>query len=330
MLPMFEKITAARDVLYSLARYCRLSSPQLDRLFEQEGVYPDKQAWKAFLQYFLLSLAAVLMVSGVVFFFAYNWADMHKFVKLGLLQGLLLLVLGLLLFGRFDRRIKTVLFTAAAMLVGVLFAVFGQIYQTGANAYDFFLGWTMAILLWTLAGRTAYLWLLFLVLVNLTLFFYVQQVAAKWPDFLLPMLLFLINASAVAVWEYLWSRKIIDAGSRWLPTILGLAAIVCNTIGVCVAIFNDFKNDWGVTLLLTLLVYGAALSYGYWSRRLFYPAALWLSAIVIATTFIIRLFVHSKSPGEGMFLLASIFVIGSTTFLAKHLVRLNKNWHGNY
>ena len=43
----------------------------------------------------------------------------------------------------------------ATFLIGTLFAVFGQIYQTGADAYDLFLGWTLFTILWAVAIRFA-------------------------------------------------------------------------------------------------------------------------------------------------------------------------------
>ncbi|WP_315814113.1 hypothetical protein [Paraflavitalea speifideaquila] len=48
--------------------------------------------------------------------------------------------------------------TAAAVLLGVLMAVFGQVYQTGANAYDLFLSWTIAITLWVVIANFALLY----------------------------------------------------------------------------------------------------------------------------------------------------------------------------
>ena len=78
---MFEKTNATRDVLYSLARYCTIKPGRLRQLFDQEAVYPQRINWTRFLERFLLALSAILLASGVIFFFAYNWADMHKFVK---------------------------------------------------------------------------------------------------------------------------------------------------------------------------------------------------------------------------------------------------------
>lgn len=328
---MFAKINAVRDVLYSIARYCRCSTQQLSLLFEQEKVYPDKEEWLRYLQPFLLVLSAVLFAAGVVFFFAYNWAAMHPFLKLGLLQGLLLLVIGALLFAPLVKTTRKIMLTVGAVLLGALFAVYGQIYHTGANAYDFFLGWTLSIFIWTLVGRSAALWLVFMVVLNLTLHFYAEQLATFWQDLILPVLLFLINAAAVAVWEYLRSRERVPASTRWFAIIVALVALIINTGAVTEAIFasswqdETTWKDWGLMLLVTLLVYGAGWWYAQNTRSLFYPATESLSLIAIGCTLFIRIFEYTD---VAVLLFASLFVIGSTTGLAYYLMHLNKKWYG--
>lgn len=213
-------------------------------------------------------------------------------------------------------------------MLGVLFAVYGQIYQTGANAYDFFQGWAMGVLLWALVGRSSYLWLLFLVLVNLTLHFYGEQVARfTWPSYLLPMLLFLINAAAVAIWELLRAKKYVSDSSRWFPTSVGLAAIIINTASVGESIFDHFREGRETLLLSTPALYGLGIWWGLRQRRMFYPAAIGLSLIVMGTCFLARLF--DTAGGEAALLLTSLFVIGATTALVFFLKRLSKLWYGN-
>ena len=328
---MFAKINAVRDVLYSIARYCRCSTQQLSLLFEQEKVYPDQEEWLRYLQPFLLVLSVVLFAAGVIFFFAYNWSDMHPFLKLGLLQGLLLILIGVLLFAPLGKTTRKILLTAGAVLLGVLYAVFGQIYQTGANAYDFFLGWTLSIFIWALVGRSAALWLVFMVVLNLTFHFYAEQVAPFWQELILPVLLFLINAAAVAVWEYLRNRERVAASTRWFAVIVAMAALFIITGAVVEAIFvsswqdETTWKDWGLMLLLTLLVYAAGWWFAQKSRRLFYPATEGLSLIAIGCALFIRIFEYTD---VAVLLFASLFVIGSTTGLAYYLMHLNKKWYG--
>ena len=65
---------------------------------------------------------------------------------------------------------------AAGFLVGVLLAVYGQVYQTGADPYGLFVTWGLLIVGWALIGRQAGLWMLTLVLANLSVILYWTQV----------------------------------------------------------------------------------------------------------------------------------------------------------
>ena len=63
----------------------------------------------------------------------------------------------------FDRPAGQALLIGASVLTGVLLAVIGQVFQTGADAFELFLVWTVLILPWTLASRSAAHWLVWLV-----------------------------------------------------------------------------------------------------------------------------------------------------------------------
>ncbi|HET6521432.1 MAG TPA: DUF2157 domain-containing protein, partial [Geminicoccaceae bacterium] len=65
----------------------------------------------------------------------------------------------------------------AAVLVGVTLAVFGQIYQTGADAYQLFVGWGLLILPGVLGSASPALWLVWLVVVHLGVELWGMQVA---------------------------------------------------------------------------------------------------------------------------------------------------------
>ena len=114
-----------------------------------------KEAWQKFFRLFFISLGVGFTVSGIVFFFAYNWADLNKFIKIGLIEALIITTISLVLFLRININTRNIILTGASVLVGVLFAVFGQIYQTGANAYDFFLVWTIFVTLWVVGNYSA-------------------------------------------------------------------------------------------------------------------------------------------------------------------------------
>lgn len=132
--------------------------------------------------------------------FAYNWDELPKFAKLGIVEVLLVASVLLATFTRWNKLVKQILLTGATFLIGTLFAVFGQIYQTGADAYDLFLGWTLFTILWAVAIRFAPLWLTFIGLLCTTIWLYNIQIASanSWEMTLL--------ANAVT-WICAWQRS---------------------------------------------------------------------------------------------------------------------------
>ena len=60
----------------------------------------------------------------------------------------------------------------AAILLGVLLALFGQTYQTGADTWELFATWAALITPWVIVGRFAGLWMLWLALLNVAIVLY--------------------------------------------------------------------------------------------------------------------------------------------------------------
>ncbi|MBF8964252.1 DUF2157 domain-containing protein [Pontibacter sp. FD36] len=315
----------SREIIYSIARHSNWREAGIAGWLRRGQVYAGAQDWIRFVRLFLLGLGGSFLISGIIFFFAYNWADMHKFVKLGLIELLILAVTFAALFTKRSGTVKNVLLTASTVLVGVLFAVFGQIYQTGANAYDFFLGWTMCVVLWVVVARFQPLWFIFLVLLNTTLVLYTQQVALHWSFAMVMDMMFILNAAAVVVWEVLAAKGRVGIQHRWFPRLVGLAAITVITISMISTLFAGINWDYGLAYLLGAAMYGAGIAYGLRVRDIFYLTALPFSAIAVVTAILVRI---GENVPEFMLLLATIFVVGSITLLIQFLGRLNRQWHG--
>lgn len=307
-----------REDIHLLSRYSNWEKRGVEKMLK-ESVYSSKSSWQQFLKVFLITLGIGFTVSGIIFFFAYNWADLHKFAKIGLMQSLIVIATLVVVFSKMRLLYRNILLTGTSMLVGVLFAVFGQVYQTGANAYDFFLAWTIFITVWVIVAGFAPLWLLFVILVNTTLILYADQVAYAWPDQLLTTLLFVLNAATLVGFILLKkSKKVIVPD--WFTNILVLTVVVLSTTGVCIGIFKGDMYFW-LILLLTIIVYGAGVFKGFSERNLYYLAIIALSLIVIIAVLLIRF-----SEDELMFLLVCGFIIGSVTLLIKTLIDLHKKW----
>lgn len=159
-------------------------------------------------------------------FFAYNWEDLPKFAKLGIVQTLLVASVLLTIFTRWNVLIKQIILTGATFLVGTLFAVFGQIYQTGADAYDLFLGWTLFTILWAVAIRFTPLWLTFIGLLCTTIWLYVLQIVSDnlWAVTLLTSAVTWICALTTVITEWMSIKELsadrtagLSACFHWQP-----------------------------------------------------------------------------------------------------------------
>ena len=136
-----------REDIHIISRHSNLTEQAIERVLK-ENVYNDKEMWKKFLRLFFITLGIGFTTAGIIFFFAYNWADLNKFIKLGLTEVLIIATTIIVLLPKIKSSTRNIILTGSSFLVGVLFAVFGQIYQTGADAYDFFSAWTVFITLW--------------------------------------------------------------------------------------------------------------------------------------------------------------------------------------
>ncbi len=309
-----------RDDIHIIGQHSNWSKSGVEKALK-EAIYNDVNSWYKFLRLFFISLGVCFTTAGIIFFFAYNWADLHKFFKIGIIEGLIITLTLVVLFSKINENIKNIILTGASILVGVLFAVFGQVYQTGANAYDFFLGWTLFIALWAIISNFAPLWAVFLALINITIILYSQQVAHDWSGVFLNTLLFAINISFLIA--FMFFPKVIPNFKvpTWFTNLIALTSIGYATFEISIGIFETFKISFFILILLTAIIYGLGIIYGMKMKRIFYLSTIPFSIIIIISSLLINV-----SSDAGMFFLISLFVIASVTFLIKFLIDIQKKW----
>ncbi|MFC3755573.1 DUF2157 domain-containing protein [Chryseobacterium tructae] len=309
-----------REDLQILSRHSNLSEKEIHSILK-DNIYSSKEAWQKFLKLFLISLGIGFTVSGIIFFFAYNWAELPKFAKIGLTEILLIAATGLALLSKINDNIRNIILTGAAALVGVLFAVFGQVYQTGANAYDFFLAWIICITLWVIISDFAPLWLMYIALINTTLILYSNQVAKDWNDSIIILLLFVLNAAfligSILLSHYKKAFKI----PNWFTNILSLAVVSVSTFGLCLDLVDSHKTLLSLLIPMSIIVYALGIWYGLKTKNSFYFAIIPLSLVIIACSLLFRI-----GENEGIFLLVFLFVVVSITLIIKNLMNLQKKW----
>lgn len=218
-----------------------LQSEAIPKALRLAGLHPDRTDWRKFFDQLTLWLGAILCAVGIIFFFAYNWQAMGRFAKFGLVE--ILIIASLVLCWRldFNRVTGQALLLFATLLVGALLALVGQTYQTGADTYELFTVWAMAVLPWVAVSRFAPLWLFWLVLINTAVLLYYQTFGGLFgmvlDDDKIVWALFILNTLALCVWEIAaycgvdWLRngsstRILAVVSGSLITMLAIAAIL--------------------------------------------------------------------------------------------------------
>lgn len=292
----------------------------------RQALYANKRQWNQFLSILLLAAGVGFTVTGIIFFFAYNWDELPKFAKLGMVEVLLVTTVLMAVFARWNILVKQILLTGATFLIGTLFAVFGQIYQTGADAYDLFLGWTLFTLLWAIAIRFAPLWLTFIGLLCTTIWLYnLQTTSANSLEMtLLANAVTWICASAAMITAWMSITGHLNKRNRWLVSLLSLATILHATFLTMIAIC-DKEAIWSVPLISIALLFPTGLWFGWKEKNLFYLATIPFATLMILLTSFVS---HSHLREVNTFFFAGIIVITGTTLLIYYILHLKKKWYG--
>ncbi len=146
------------------------------RYFAAASAVRDDAGWATWAGRAILAIGAGHLLAGIVSFFAYNWDDMPPFAKFATVEVALVIALAGAWFAGIARPVGQMLLIAASILVGVLLAVIGQVYNTDADYHVLFFAWAVLILPWTLASRSAAHWTVWLVVLYLALSLYGEQV----------------------------------------------------------------------------------------------------------------------------------------------------------
>jgi uncharacterized membrane protein len=339
--------TASHSNVQELATRLGLSEISYSRALQLAQLAPGRTDWLRYINHFLTAIGALLIVSGVATFFAWNWADLDYMVKFALIQAgiaataLLAWRLGIDSIGG-----RAALFSTA-FLVGVLFAVFGQVYQTGADPYGLFVAWSILILPLVIIGRQAALWILLQTLLILALIMYWTQVIDPpngwwqlaqllgplvwlWStlmDSTLASLVFVLNAVALIAWEYAVNRNVTWVQGRTYPRLIGFGALSCVLIPTVVIIVGaSFGEKINLGFISPVLYAAASIValYYYQFRRpdLLMLTMLVFGAILVFTTFYGR---YMRMDPGGILMLA-ILLIGQVAGAAYWLRKVSRQW----
>lgn len=272
--------------------------------------------WFDWARRMLLFFGSALVLAGIIFFFAYNWAKMGHFLKFALIEaGILACILASHLRG-ISRLSGKVLLLSSSVLVGVLLAVYGQTYQTGADAFELFIGWAVLIFGWVLISEFSALWFVWLILLNTGAILYWKQVGN--PAYLvryefLCLAIALLSGIALTFYETGVQQGLKWLRSRWQRSVLLTGSLVALSIPTVAWIAQPGEAK-GITVFIAF-AWGAVATSGYLFYRYRLHDMIPL-AIIISNACVIHLVLLGKAlfhrtghVGSGLFLLFALIIL---------------------
>lgn len=189
------------------------------------GTYPSKQDWLVFFDKTLLILGSVSLTFALVFFIAYNWINMGTLSKFALVESALVMSVvsyAVLAYKEKYAFAQQLLLLIASIITGGLLALFGQVYQTGADTWQLFASWALFITPWVLIARMPALWLMWLGLINISfaqffdVFGWFSPVYAI-SEFIYLGILFVFNVTAFNLWLVCTSKTNLTKTNLSMP-----------------------------------------------------------------------------------------------------------------
>ena len=255
-------------------------------------ITPDGKSWRTFIESLLLWLGGLALVFALMFFIAYNWTDLGRLVKFVMVQVALVIAIGTYCKLTVNTIASRVSILMAVITLGVLLALFGQTYQTGADPWQLFFNWALLMLPWAIIGRFPVIWIVWITLINIAITLYQKTFGEifgfvfysysdmLWIAFLVNTLFFIAWQLLAKIWKWLnesWAIRLLALGSGVPVTWLVLASIF------------DYQNT-GFYPVLGWVVWLAAMYFVYRKVHvdLFMLTGCCLSVITITITFLAK------------------------------------------
>lgn len=319
-------MASTRCELVALIEQGAIPPDQVARAVEVSGLRPSSRAWAMFVDRLLLWLGGLALAFAVLFFVAYNWAEMARWTRFGSVQAALVLAVAVAVWGKASLTVQRVALTGASLLVGVLLALFGQVYQTGADPWQLFFIWAVLSLPWVWVARFELLWVLWLGLLNLAIGLYFRtwggpfgvlasSDAALWG-------LFGLNTLALTTWE--WGARYRGWPRQWAVRLLAVGSGVPMTL-LMMTLIVDVGLSWSPMLAIYPLWLAALYGvYRYWWPDLFMIAGGCVSVISVITLLLARYGVWEGEWQAGNLLTLAIAVLAMGTRAVMWLKRLHR------
>lgn len=276
----------------------------------------------------ILATGFALTFASAVYFFAWNWYGMPEAIRFFLTGGVSALCLALSFFAerRGLMRAAAIALLGTALFIGLFWVTFGQIFQSGATAWELCLVWAASIVPLFLLRRNASLWNLIIALLFIASWGNILSQALVYTHVrelhLLPMLLTAAGGCAIALFPQLRRRSPYGL-NVWFALPLTLLLATATALCLQFILFHPSRHA-GIAELAAgpatiVIVLAAALR----SRHALTLCEAALAFVVVLNALLLRGFDHLSSAK-----LAFLFTVANLIFtflLAIALPRLRQN-----
>ena len=321
-----------RQALLTLLKHGLIPADRIDEAIAVSKVHPSDAQWFRFVDHLLLVTGVVFVSFAAIFFFAYNWADLDKFAKFASCEIAVIVALTIYLYADRDSLLGKSTLLAASLFLGALLALFGQIYQTGADTWQLFFSWAALIIPWVFVSRFSSLYILWLALLNISVLLYFKTFGGALDLVFAPLFgtghgalwgLFVLNTIALTLWEwasgaFCWLR------SRWAPRLIAVASGTPITLLGLKHVVDEHANS--MSIIIIWMVWATCVYFYYRSRRrdLFMLCGLALSLSAILITYLAEALFSVLDSGA--FLIVAILIIGAGSGAALWLRKVHQEW----
>jgi len=280
-----------RNIVIGFIDNQNIQKENLPQALQEIEVIPSSKSWYKFIDQILLWFGVLSLAFAVMFFMAYNWTELGHFAKFAMVEGLMGLSIGMYIYLGGEKLSAKSTLMGSSILLGVLLALVGQTYQTGADPWQLFFYWAVLMLPWAVVGRFSAMWILWIALINVAISLYIETFGRLFSFYFysegsLIWMFFAFNTFALIVWEYL-KGSFEWLNSSWAIRLLGFVSMISVTL-------LALNSIWESTQSLALFAWLGWLAMFYWAYRvkrieLFMLSLGALSFSIVVVNFLIHL-----------------------------------------
>ncbi len=294
---------------------------------------------KIWVERLLMVFGMLFLLASILLFFAYNWAHIPPMIKLGAILTFIAILacLNFYLMQRGKVFYANLVLISEAFLVGIFMAVYGQIYQTGADSYTLFITWAIMILPWVVMSRFTPLWVLWIIVVMTALVTWwdlrIYPRSLENDDLVIAFVLFYLCLYIGAEIAIKLKQKWLD--KKWVKIFLAVGIFAPITYYLLDLITDAKPDRVDLRVMGMLVVFSAVYIYVKWIKRsLAEYSVAFFSAVIILGYLVVKAIFDITESIDDAYILTFLIEAGFIVLLLKYAYQYFKfatqNFEENY